>query len=90
LKHDSKREKKDIDRLEKLAGEYGLYVTNTAAPFRNTKDSEYVIHPLDGHPNAKAHKIFAEVIYEYLKGQNLLTVNNARNEADKEGRLKEQ
>lgn len=62
----------NINRLKKLASKYDLYVTDTSEAFKNMQLSQYVISKIDQHPNAKANKIFARVIYSYLKEQRLL------------------
>lgn len=54
------------------ASKYGLYITSTYPAFKNRRFSQYVIYKTDGHANAKANKIFADVIYDYLKTQDLI------------------
>jgi hypothetical protein len=39
---------------------------NASTPFKGQGYDEYIIYPIDSHPNGKAHGIFADVLYEYL------------------------
>ena len=45
---------------------------DTIPYFKGLNTADYVIYPIDHHPNAKAHKIFADVIYKYLREHDLL------------------
>jgi hypothetical protein len=48
------------------------HFVDTSASFRGTELEDYRILPIDNHPNARAHRIFAERIYEYLVRHDLL------------------
>jgi hypothetical protein len=58
---------KECNELAELAAKYGLDVIDTMQAFRNTDFSELIIYRIDPHPNTKANKIFAGVIYNYFK-----------------------
>jgi hypothetical protein len=58
--------------LKNSADEFGFFFVDTSPAFKGVKLSKYIIYKLDWHPNAKAHKIFAAVIYDYLKEKYLL------------------
>ena len=54
------------DELEEIAVDNGLNFANVSLPFKGKNISEYMIYPLDPHPNGKANRIFAEELYGYL------------------------
>lgn len=54
------------NELENLVVESGLNFVDVSLPFAGKDIREYVIYPIDGHPNGKAHRIFAEELYSYL------------------------
>jgi hypothetical protein len=58
--------------VQKMAERHGFHAVDTAPSFENTSPLDYIICKIDHHPDAKANGIFAEVIYDYLKGQHLL------------------
>ena len=59
--------------IEKLALANGIeHFLDVSSAFRGTNLSDYRILPIDNHPNAKAHQIFADRIYEYLVQKDLL------------------
>jgi len=58
--------------VKDVASKYGLYITFTYPAFNNGRFSQYIIYKTDNHANAKANKIFAEVIYDYLRTQDLI------------------
>jgi hypothetical protein len=58
--------------FKNLVDKFGFPFLDTRPPFKSLKTSDYLIYKIDGHPNATAHKMFATVIYEYLKQKNLL------------------
>lgn len=66
------RHEKKCEEIMVLASKFGLYAVNTTPAFRGTKKSEFYIYKIDKHPNAKANKIFADVIYTYLKDQHII------------------
>ncbi|GEM_PF-1114993 len=62
--------------IQPLAAEDGFPVIDVAARFDYKKfKKEFLIFPFDPHPNAAAHKIFADIIYNDLKKHNLLKAN---------------
>ena len=59
--------------IEALALSNGIeHFLDVSAAFRGTKLTDYRILPIDNHPNAKAHQIFADQIYQYLVQKDLL------------------
>ena len=59
--------------IEKLALSNGIeHFLDVSSAFRQTQLDDYRILPIDNHPNAKAHQIFADRIYEYLVRNDLL------------------
>lgn len=50
----------------------GMYYVNTLEAFQGTTPREFWVHRLDRHPNARAHAIFADVLEEFLKRNQLL------------------
>jgi hypothetical protein len=72
----------EIDPSDPLASEHelaaasralGLHYLDTRAAFRGTRQSDYWIYPLDPHPNARAHEIFAREIASFLDSEGLLS-----------------
>ena len=57
---------KFADKLEEIALQKSLYFVNVSLPFKGQGYDEYIIYPIDSHPNRKAHQIFADVLYDYL------------------------
>ena len=53
-------------KLEEIVLKQDLYFLNASLPFKEQEIDDYIIYPIDSHPNAKAHRIFADVFYEYL------------------------
>jgi hypothetical protein len=49
-----------------------MYYIDTRDGFRGTTPSDFWIHRLDRHPNARAHAIFADVIEEFLVRNDLI------------------
>ena len=66
---------KNREETEKLALKYGLYYVDTSYAFKKGKVKDYIIYKIDAHPNAAAHKIFASILYDYLKEKRLLERN---------------
>ena len=67
LQHHSFGQKKS-EQVMKLIHNYGLHGVSTREAFRGTRLSDFFIYKADHHPNADANVIFADVIYDYLKG----------------------
>ena len=63
----------DFKSIRDLALSNGIeHFLDTSAAFRDTDLADYRILPIDNHPNARAHRIFADQIYEYLIRHDLL------------------
>jgi hypothetical protein len=59
--------------IEELALAGGIeHFLDVSSSFRDTNLSDYRILPIDNHPNAKAHQVFADRIYDYLVQKDLL------------------
>lgn len=59
--------------IRRLAHDRGIPFIDTTTAFVGTRLADYAIyHPLDGHPNARAHEAFARVILESLVHRGLL------------------
>ncbi len=59
--------------LARASRELGIHYLDTRAAFRGTRASDYWIHPLDPHPNAAAHEIFAREIASFFASEGLLS-----------------
>ena len=57
---------KFANKLEEIVLKNDLYFVNASLPFKGQGYDEYIIYPIDSHPNRKAHQIFADVLYDYL------------------------
>jgi len=68
----SLKDREESMKVLSLGSRLGLHTVHTGAAFKNTKLSDLVIFSIDHHPNAKANKIFSDVLYDYLKDQRLL------------------
>jgi hypothetical protein len=53
--------------VARLAQEAGLPVCDLAPAFAGQRTTEMQVHPVDHHPNSKAHKIAAEAIETWLR-----------------------
>ena len=59
--------------IQDLASANGIeHFLDVSAAFRDTNLNDYRILPIDNHPNARAHRVFADRIYEYLVRHDLL------------------
>ena len=68
---------KFADKLEEIVLKKDLYFANLSTPFEGTEIDDYIIYPIDSHPNGAAHRIFADVLYEFLirdENRQLLSV----------------
>ncbi|MBI5511175.1 MAG: SGNH/GDSL hydrolase family protein [Deltaproteobacteria bacterium] len=54
------------------AGAYGLFFIDASEPFRRQPQVDMCAHPLDCHPSARAHRIFAAAILDALETNDLL------------------
>ncbi|NIT60067.1 MAG: hypothetical protein GWN00_28770 [Aliifodinibius sp.] len=69
--------KRDPYDLEKrLSKSYGFHFIDTKSFFINYDPSALAISKTDGHPNALAHSLFAEALYEGLSEFNLLNIGH--------------
>jgi hypothetical protein len=66
-----------------LAGENDLPFVDTADRFDDSRTGDYVVNPIDGHPNNIAHRIYADAIYEYMLKQNLLPATRETLDAER-------
>ena len=67
--------KNSLDLLKEIqaaARNRGVRLIDASEPFSRAGFPEYCAHPLDCHPNAGAHRIFARVIHDYLTENHLL------------------
>ena len=60
------------DRFAARVADEGMYYVNTLEAFHGTTPTDFWIHRLDRHPDAGAHAIFADVLDEFLKRNDLL------------------
>jgi len=58
------------DKMKKIANDLGYKYVDALSAFQTVEDAQSLwAMPGDPHPNAKAHHIFADVIYPFLKAQ---------------------
>jgi len=50
----------------------GIHFVDTREGFRGSRASDFWIYPLDPHPNAEAHEIFAGTIARFLRAERLV------------------
>ena len=72
LDHDYQHNRLGKKIEKKVSENRNLFFSNTLPFFRYKNFRDYCIYKVDMHPNAEAHRIFAEVIYRDLKNQSLL------------------
>jgi hypothetical protein len=60
-------------RLKRTALRHGLGWVDTRSAFRGRDTRALWIYPLDPHPNADGHALFAEVIGDYLEAAGLVS-----------------
>ncbi len=65
------------EKIKSLVEKNRLFYSNTVPAFKNTYFKDFSIYEIDAHPNATAHRIFAEVIYIDLQKQSLLDKEKA-------------
>jgi hypothetical protein len=64
---------RDVELLEDLVTSNDLRFFDVSGAFRGKRALNFVIRPVDfNHPNARANRIFATEILEYLDGERLL------------------
>ncbi len=65
-----------LERLGRIAAENDFHFLDVSRAFAGLDRSEYMIYPIDYHPNDKAQVIFAEHIYDDLRSQGLFTASD--------------
>ena len=65
-----------LERLGRIAAENDFHFLDVSRAFAGLDRSDYMIYPIDYHPNDKAQVIFAEHIYDYLRSQGLFTASD--------------
>ena len=68
-----------VKEMEVPARQHGLRLIDASEPFVCAGFPDYCAHPLDCHPNAAAHRVFARVIYDFLLKDHLLEKAGTRN-----------
>lgn len=68
-----------VKEMEAPARRYGLRLIDASEPFVRAGFPDHCAHPLDCHPNAAAHRVFARVIYDFLLKDHLLEKAGTRN-----------
>ncbi len=58
--------------LEKTLSSQGIHFLNATLAFKGKPYADYMVNPLDSHPNAAANEIFAEEIFAYLREKDLI------------------
>jgi hypothetical protein len=74
--------KNSLDLLKEIqaaARNRVVRLIDASEPFFRAGFPEYCAHPLDCHPNAAAHRVFARVIYDFLLKDHLLEKAGTRN-----------
>jgi lysophospholipase L1-like esterase len=74
-----------IRLLTNLTDRYGLYFIDLSTFFDSITPSAFYIYRADRHPNAKAHIIFANGLYDFLEKKSLISpikIGAILNEAD--------
>ena len=61
-----------VKETEASARRHGLPLIDTSEPFIRAGFPDNCAFPFDCHPNARAHRIFADVIYDFLMKDHLL------------------
>lgn len=61
-----------IDFMQQFAASMEMPFVNAGVSIEALPLGEKIIHPLDAHPNAMVHQVYADNIYAYLKSSTLL------------------
>ena len=60
-------------QVREIVTENGFPFVDTSSSFVDTEVKDFsIFHPLDSHPNWKANRIFADKLYDFLVGEQLL------------------
>ncbi|MFY0591772.1 hypothetical protein [Roseivirga sp.] len=62
----------NMEIVQEIADQYHIPITNSLGEIPPKKLSSYVISKLDHHPNAKAHKIYADNLLNFPKFQEVI------------------
>ena len=57
------------EQLGSIVRESGLEFLDLSSAFTGDNPRQYWIYPVDVHPNAEAHRIFADELYQFLVGK---------------------
>lgn len=60
-----------ISFMEGFFESRGMHFVNAGKSLENMPLDKQIVHPLDAHPNAVVHQVYADNIYDYLKTHNL-------------------
>jgi hypothetical protein len=71
LQHDRRRIE-ETDALRREVGRNDACVIDTSLAFRDEGFSNLTILKIDDHPNARAQKLFARTVFDFLVGQRML------------------
>lgn len=72
LEIDPNRKTPALDSVGEQIRSAGLHFVDTRPAFEGLRQQDFWIYPLNPHPNAAAHDIFADVIAEFLVSNQLL------------------
>jgi hypothetical protein len=64
-----------LSLLEEITAGHGMSFVDTSVHFKGIDPHSLILYRADRHANAKANTIFADVIYEHLKKEQLLPVS---------------
>jgi len=65
-------------KVRSAAEAYGIPTLDLLPAFQGRNERDLIATPFDAHPNAKAHVIAAQVIFEYLKSNRFFLGNHER------------
>jgi lysophospholipase L1-like esterase len=61
-----------VDFWKELSDDHDAHFVDATKAFKGHNPYDYMIYRADKHPNAKANRIFADVLYDYFKKEQLL------------------
>ncbi|MCK5506705.1 MAG: SGNH/GDSL hydrolase family protein [Thermodesulfovibrionia bacterium] len=67
------------NKIERTAKKKGYYVLDLLPHFKGKKSEEFIVSGVDTHPNALAHSMMAENIYNFLVENKLIKKENVIN-----------
>ncbi len=65
-----------VNLLKQLCTEHGFHFIDLSGFFKTVDASQFDVHQSDTHPNAKAHRIFADLLGDFMKHEGLLGERN--------------